>query len=90
MAGPPANPRYAAGVFLAVIDPEWFGGRQAYARLVAEISGQARAFDGVLLPGDPERAQRRLRARDGIRLPRATWQELAALGDRFGVALPAA
>ena len=90
MSGPPPNPDYAAGVFLAVVDPEWFGGRQAYARLVARISDQARAFEGVLVPGDPERLERRRRQREGIQLPGPTWQELAGLGERFGVPLPAA
>jgi uncharacterized oxidoreductase len=94
MAGPPPNPDFAAGVFLLVIDPEWFGGREAYAALCAAITEQAHAiepapgFDGVLVPGEPEVKRRAERARDGIAIPEATWHELEALGRRYGVALP--
>ena len=94
MSGRPPNPGFAAGVFLLVIDPEWFGGREAYAALCAAVAQQARAiapapgFDGVLVPGEPEARRRVERARDGIAIPEATWQELEALGRRYGVALP--
>ena len=88
MSGVPGNPRYAAGVFLAVIDPEWFGGRQAFARLAADIADQARALPGVLIPGEPEVASRRAREAGGIELPEPTWQELVGLGKRFGVVTP--
>jgi len=88
MSGVPGNPRYAAGVFLAVIDPEWFGGREAFARLGADIADQARAQPGVLVPGEPEARTRRAREREGIELPEATWQELVDLGARFGVETP--
>ena len=88
MSGVPGNPRYAAGVFLAVIDPEWFGGREAFARLGADIADQARAQPGVLVPGEPEARTRRAREREGIELLEATWQELVDLGARFGVETP--
>jgi len=94
MAGTPPNPDYAAGVFLAVLDPEWFGGRERYARLAAGIAAQARGnppapgVAAVMIPGEPEYINRLDRELAGISLPEPTWRELAALGERFGVPLP--
>jgi uncharacterized oxidoreductase len=96
MAGLPSSPVFAAGVLLIVIDPQWFGGRDAYAELAATIADQAHdidpapGFDRVLVPGEPEVLKRAQRARDGIAIPAATWRELESLGQRFGVALPGA
>ena len=82
------------GVFLAVIDPAAFGDAGGYRQQVAEVldaAGEAPPAPGVervLVPGDPERRSRERRSREGIVLPAAIWEELGAIGDRFGVELP--
>ena len=39
------------------------------------------------LAGDPERAARKLREREGFELDEATWQEIVAAGRKVGVSL---
>jgi len=51
---------------------------------VPAVPGVAR----VLVPGDVERESRARRAAEGIPVPEATWQDLAAIAARFGVPLP--
>ncbi|MGH3504853.1 MAG: Ldh family oxidoreductase [Nocardioidaceae bacterium] len=79
------------GVFLTAIDPEAFGGRAAYAGLVAEVADAVKTVPGVdgevRMPGDIERANR-IRREQAIPLPGPTWQDLVELGSRFGVAAP--
>ncbi len=83
-----------AGVWLLVVDPEVFGGRDAYHELVEQNLEAALRVPGahgerVQLPGDFELRNRRRRA-GGIELPGSTWQELLAVGERVGVAPPPA
>ena len=49
----------------------------------------AEGFDGVLLPGEPERRARAERERDGIVLPEQTWDEIRALAAELNVSLAA-
>lgn len=84
----------AAGVFVLAIDPVAFGDADAYRSMVAAVLDAAErekpapGFERVLVPGDPERASRAEREREGIPIPEATWQDLAVIGERFGVELP--
>jgi uncharacterized oxidoreductase len=79
-----------AGVFLVAIDPSAFGDALDYQRRVAEVLDSlaaAPAHPGghrVLVAGDPERASRELRRRQGIPIPAATWADLSSLASRFG------
>lgn len=83
-----------AGVFLVAVEPAAFGDALDYQRRVTEVlealtaSPPLPGSDGVLVPGDPERASRERRQRDGIPLPAATWEDLGGIGSRFGVRLP--
>ena len=83
-----------AGVFVVAIDPGAFGDAASYRRRVGEVLDDvanvmpARGVEGVLVPGDPERRSRERRAREGIPVPAATWSELAAIAERFGVKIP--
>lgn len=94
MSGPPPADPWMAGLFMAVFDPEWFGGAGRYAERVAEILDAAGAVppaagtDRVLVPGEPEAHARAAREREGISLPDAVWTQLRELGDRFQVPLP--
>jgi uncharacterized oxidoreductase len=40
----------------------------------------------VLVPGDPERAARAARSRDGIVVDETTWEEILAAGEALGLA----
>jgi uncharacterized oxidoreductase len=85
-----------AGVFVVAIDAAAFGDADAYRTLVGGVLGDlggvppAPGVERVLVSGDPERLSRERRARDGIPVPPATWAELLAIGERFGVPLAAA
>ena len=83
-----------AGVFLAAINPAMFGNAEAYGELTAAHLAAAQRVPpagGVgetLLPGEPEVRARTARGREGIALPEATWRDLAAVGERYGVPWP--
>ena len=84
-----------AGVFVVAIDPAAFGDADEYRRRVAGVLDRleevppAGGVEGVLVPGDPERRHRQRREREGIPVPAATWNDLAALAGRLGVPPPA-
>jgi hydroxycarboxylate dehydrogenase B len=85
-----------AGVFLIVIDPGLFGDAGHYRAMVTEMLAAAKrmppadAGADVLVPGEPEVRNREHRSREGILLPEAIWNDLRAVGERFGVPLPEA
>ncbi|MFO1310432.1 MAG: Ldh family oxidoreductase [Burkholderiales bacterium] len=91
-AGSTATGRMA-GAFLIAIDPEAFGGVLAYRALVDECLHALRAVqpapgvEAVTVPGERSRATRLERMTSGIPLAPATCDELAKLGQRFGVAM---
>jgi LDH2 family malate/lactate/ureidoglycolate dehydrogenase len=64
---------------------------EAYARRIEDISElihrQPRAHDveRIMVPGEPEAESESARVRDGLPVAAATWNELIALADRFGV-----
>lgn len=82
-------------LFMLVLDPDHFGGRDHFRREVAALVAFVRGCprqEGVAeitLPGDPERQTRRRSASEGIRLDEGTWTRLVELADRLGVAVPA-
>jgi hydroxycarboxylate dehydrogenase B len=82
-----------AGVFVAAVDPAAFGDPDRYRAQVAGVLDglagvtAAPGFEAVLVPGDPERRSRERRAEEGVPVPRATWVDLGAIADRFGVEL---
>lgn len=99
LAGAPAAPGSSpvgrmAGFFIVAIDPDAFGGLAPYRALVDDCLDALRRVapapgsDGIRIPGDRTRATREARARDGIALPAATRDELAALAARLRIAMP--
>jgi ureidoglycolate dehydrogenase (NAD+) len=58
--------------------------------LAREIKAQPRAdgFDEVLMPGERGAREAKKRGRDGIPIPEQTWQHIAGVAKRFGVAMP--
>ncbi|MDQ6743284.1 MAG: Ldh family oxidoreductase [Candidatus Dormibacteraeota bacterium] len=83
-----------AGVFLVGIDPGAFGDPLDYQRRVAGVLDALNAappvpgVDRVQVAGDPERASRETRRREGIPIPPVIWEGLSAVAARFGVPLP--
>ena len=81
------------GLLLLAIDPGALGAREAFSARVtavlASIAGTppAAGSAGVVLPGAPEGASRRERARDGIPLRGETWDTLVRAAERVGVDL---
>ncbi|HEX6547366.1 MAG TPA: Ldh family oxidoreductase [Candidatus Dormibacteraeota bacterium] len=86
---------HIAGVWMMVVDPGWFGPADQYLRRVSAVLDSvagvkpAPGFEGVLVPGDPERLRRAERQASGVPIPEATWTELTELSRRLGVAMPA-
>ncbi len=91
---PDAEKRWGAGVFLQVLDPQAFGGREDFLRLADDMTARCHAnaprdpASPVRLPG--EMAQRRMREaeRSGIELPAPVYAALADKARQYGVQLP--
>ena len=81
------------GMLTVLIDPAKLGTQAAFdAEALAFIdwlrqSPPGAGFDEVQLAGEPERAARAARQRDGIVLDDATWAEIVAAGVKVGVAV---
>jgi uncharacterized oxidoreductase len=82
------------GMLTILIDPRRLGTQEAFeAESLAFVdwlrSGPvAEGTDAVQLAGDPERAARQQRTRDGIDIDGQTWQELVAAAGKLGSLLP--
>ncbi len=93
-----ADPKqgWGATVFVQAIDPEAFGGREAFVRQADFIAAQCRAnppregVDGVRLPGERALARRREQLAHGVRLHEAILPALEPWAKRLQVAWPAA
>ncbi|MFB0934549.1 MAG: Ldh family oxidoreductase [Propionivibrio sp.] len=88
--------RWGANVFLQLLDPAAFAGREAFLRQMDFLTERCHAnapidpADPVRMPG--EMAQRRIREAkaSGIDVPPKVLAALATLAERYGVALPSA
>jgi L-lactate dehydrogenase len=84
--------RWGANVFLQVMDPEAFAGRDNFVRQMDFIGDACRASrpieaDGLVrLPGDQASANMLRATQQGIALSEATLSNLAACAQRLGVA----
>lgn len=93
MSGGPTS-GFASGVFMTVLDPEWFGRAASYESLVGPVLDSVRGIppsagsEEVLVPGEPEARSRALRGREGVPIPMAIARQLSELGDGLGVPLP--
>jgi uncharacterized oxidoreductase len=92
----PGNPRdrgIVNGMLSILIDPARFGGGGGaeYDALMDYVLGcaPAQAGDRIMMAGDPERASRASRARDGIPVDDGTWQALTTLAADLAITLPA-
>jgi uncharacterized oxidoreductase len=89
-------PRKGNCVFVLLIDPARFGGREHFAREVEALVTYVRScprvegVEEILLPGDPERRLAQQRQREGIPLDEENWQALVRLAETLRVAVPKA
>lgn len=87
---------WGASVFLQIIDPAAFGGRDAFRRETGWFADAARANPtrpggpAVRMPGEAGLRRRREQLRDGVTLHPAILPALAPWAARFGLDLPAA
>ena len=85
---------WTASIFLQLIDPDAFGGRDAFVREmqhVVELCHTTPVAPGnppVRLPGAGALARRRQQIRDGVQLHETIMPALTPWAARFGVALP--
>jgi L-lactate dehydrogenase len=85
---------WTSSVFLQLIDPDAFGGRDAFTRemqYVVELCHETPVAPGdprVRLPGESALARRRRQIREGVQLHENILPALMYWAERFGVALP--
>jgi LDH2 family malate/lactate/ureidoglycolate dehydrogenase len=85
---------WTASIFVQLIDPDAFGGRDAFARemqYVADLCHEAPVAPGnppVRLPGEGALARRRRQIREGVLLHETILPALTPWAERFNVDLP--
>jgi uncharacterized oxidoreductase len=78
------------GMFTVLVDPRKLGTQGEFAREALAFadwlkqSPAAPGSEGVLLAGEPERAARLQREREGISIDDTTWAEIVAAGTKVG------
>ena len=75
------------GHFVMAIDPTLFMTLEAFGARVEQYIANFRQQPGTYAAGGPEWERRNTRARDGIPLPDGLYAELAAAGEKAGIAL---
>jgi L-lactate dehydrogenase len=92
-----ADPKegWGATVFVQALDPDAFGGRDAFVRQADFIAAQCRdnppreGFEAVRLPGERALARRRQQLASGVELHPSIMPALESWAQRLGVPLPA-
>ncbi|HYB40215.1 MAG TPA: malate/lactate/ureidoglycolate dehydrogenase [Candidatus Methylomirabilis sp.] len=91
----PGNPRLGGTInnmFAVLVDPARLAGVEWLHREIdgfveyVKASPPADPKAPVLVPGDPERLAREERARSGIAVDAATWEEILSAGEKVGLA----
>jgi uncharacterized oxidoreductase len=83
------------GMLMIVIDPSRLVDRAWLLNEIAAMSGYITASppgssgEPVLIPGDPERANRARRLKDGVPIDEETWREIAAAARGINVLIEA-
>lgn len=93
---PDSEKRWGANVFLQLIDPDAFAGREAFLRQMDYLTGRCHAnapidpANPVRMPG--EKAQRRIAEaqRAGLDVAPKVFDALTAAATRYGIAMPPA
>jgi L-lactate dehydrogenase len=93
-----ADPKegWGATVYVQALDPEAFGGREAFLRQSESLARQCRenpprpGFDVVRLPGERGMARRRVQLAHGVELHESILPALEPWAGKLGVAMPPA
>ncbi|SFP25318.1 Ldh family oxidoreductase [Tranquillimonas alkanivorans] len=89
-----APSRWGGNVFIQVMDPEAFGGADAFVEQVAAVNALCRenrpaeGLDRVRVPGDGAHARLASSRAEGVRLPDEVWRRVSACAREMDVALP--
>jgi uncharacterized oxidoreductase len=81
-------------VFMMVLDPAHFGGREHFAREVSDLIDFVRGcprvagVEEITLPGDPERGILQRKRTEGVAFDEANWGQLVELAGQLGVEVP--
>ncbi|WP_212744153.1 Ldh family oxidoreductase [Ramlibacter sp. 2FC] len=90
-----APKRWGGNVFLQVLDPDFFAGREAFAEQVDHLSERCRSnrpvdpARPVRVPGDQAASSLARAQADGLAYDEATWQALNDWARKLGVSSPA-
>lgn len=93
---PDTETRWGANVYLQVLDPDFFGGRADFIRLMDDLSARCHAnapidpAQPVRLPGEGAQARIRDAQAHGVALLPAVVAALAEAAERYRVAMPPA
>jgi L-lactate dehydrogenase len=85
---------WTASIFLQLIDPDAFGGREAFTREMRHVVDLCHAtpvapgHPPVRLPGEGALARRRRQIREGVQLHETIVPALTPWAEKFGIALP--
>lgn len=85
---------WTASIFIQMIDPDAFGGREAFVREIRHVVDLCHATPvapgnpPVRLPGEGALARRRRQIREGVELHAGILPALAPWAERLGVAMP--
>ena len=83
----------ANGWFAIFVDPQRFFGKDFYDSEVQTLcswlksSAKMPGFDEILLPGEPEQRTYEQRCRQGIDIPKSTWQKIMKMVSSKGIQL---
>jgi ureidoglycolate dehydrogenase (NAD+) len=86
--------RHRQNAVIIALDPSAFGDAAAIRRSVTATLGSIRGLtpldpaEPVAVPGDRGAATAKKRVAKGVPIPKATWDELAALAEKFRIAPP--
>jgi len=89
-----APTRWGGNVFLQVLDPDAFGGSEAFLREVGALNAACRSnrplpgMPAVRVPGDRAADNAARSQAEGVRLPDEVWTRVAASAAELDVALP--
>jgi LDH2 family malate/lactate/ureidoglycolate dehydrogenase len=87
---------WGAAIYLQIIDPTAFSGTDDFTRQTTWLAETCRADrpavggEAVRMPGDGALARKRAAVADGLELYPGLMENLARIGDKLGVAVPAA
>ena len=80
---------HRSGLFMLALRVERFAPLEEFICRMADMSDYVRSsrpsngFDRILIPGEYEHEQRQRRAREGVEIPEAVWQDICAIAERL-------